>query len=300
MDTRLSRERDEIERAVALAIVEKPAYAHLYSFLEAIFISRAAAKISINVEIPDISEGLAGTGWENGLPLLNRWDFPIVPEAADRVLRETGNTLPDFNGKLPRAYKILNESLALCSERRELFWGSFMHHEMEPWEEWIKMSAETDLASLLFLARNAIRPVLELTAERLIEKHPIPDSWLNGFCPVCGSLPSLLYLEGEGERKARCSWCATGWNLHRLQCPYCDNRRHESLGYISPENEPHYRIVYCDRCRFYFKQIDTRDLAYPPYLPLEEWTTLHLDLLAQKAGWLSPPSPAPAIYGEGK
>ncbi|MGA2400940.1 MAG: formate dehydrogenase accessory protein FdhE [Syntrophobacteraceae bacterium] len=91
-------------------------------------------------------------------------------------------------------------------------------------------------------------------------------------------------------------WCATRWDLHRLQCPYCENRDHESLGYIGIEEEPRNRVVYCNICRFYFKQIDMRELAYAPYLPLEEWTTLHLDLLALKAGWGQPPSPAPAVY----
>jgi FdhE protein len=32
-------------------------------------------------------------------------------------------------------------------------------------------------------------------------------------------------------------------------------------------------------------------------LPLEEWTTLHLDFLAQREGWQQPPSPAPTLYG---
>jgi hypothetical protein len=35
-----------------------------------------------------------------------------------------------------------------------------------------------------------------------------------------------------------------------------------------------------------------------PYFPLEEWTTLHLDLIAQRAGWKQPPSPSPKVYGD--
>jgi FdhE protein len=298
LDTGFDQERDKVERAIALARVEKPAYTHLYPLLEAIFLSWAEAKGMMSFEIPDISDSFAKTKWENGFPLLNRWDFPIDPVAAARVLRDAGKFIPEDNRKLADAHTILNESLALHSGKEEQLWGSFMHHEMEPWDEWIKITLDTDLASILFLARITIRPALEFTAAKLIAKHPAPDSWLKGYCPVCGSLPSLLYLEGEGERKAFCSWCSTEWSLHRLQCPYCDNRYHQSLGYISLENERQNRITYCNLCRFYFKQIDTRDLAYPPYLALEEWTTLHLDFLAQKAGWISPPSPAPAIYGK--
>jgi len=296
MHTTLNLEPETIRQAIALAGVEKPAYVHLYPFLEAIFISRAEAKVNMCLKVPDMDDKLAGTKWEHGFPLMNRWDFPVDAQTAERVFREVGKVIPGDNRNLADAFLILDESLRSCSEDREQFWRSFMHHEMEPWEEWVKTTENTDPASILFLARTAIRPALELTAEKLIERHPIHRSWLKGFCPICGSLPSLLYLEGAGERKALCSWCATKWNLHRLQCPYCDNRDHESLGYMSIEKEPQYRITYCNSCKFYFKQIDTRDRAYFPYLLLEEWTTLHLDLLAQRAGWLCPPSPAPAIY----
>jgi hypothetical protein len=33
-------------------------------------------------------------------------------------------------------------------------------------------------------------------------------------------------------------------------------------------------------------------------LPLEEWTTLHLDMLAQEDGWKLAASPAPALYAD--
>jgi FdhE protein len=69
------------------------------------------------------------------------------------------------------------------------------------------------------------------------------------------------------------------------------------LGYLYPEGEPHYRVQFCRRCRMYFKLVDQRELLESLFLPLEEWTTLHLDFLAQRDGWQQPPSPAPAVYG---
>ncbi|MHC1724955.1 MAG: formate dehydrogenase accessory protein FdhE [Syntrophobacteraceae bacterium] len=293
------REKDEIERALALSRVERPAYSHLYDFLEALFIARAEAKDELRLEVPSITASAANTRWENGFPLLNRWDFPIDLEAAEHLLKKIGDAAPGGNRQLADAYQLLSNALATHHEQREEFWKSFLQHEMEPWEEWLKIgSAPADLASVLFLARSAIRPSIEYTAQRLLDTHPIPESWLKGYCPVCGSLPSLLYLEGEGTRKSFCSWCGTRWSLHRLQCPCCENRLHDSLGYISIEAEQHNRIVYCNLCKSYFKQIDIRELAYAPYLPLEEWATLHLDLLAQKNGFNQAPSPSPAIYGK--
>ncbi|MCE5336572.1 MAG: formate dehydrogenase accessory protein FdhE [Desulfobacteraceae bacterium] len=290
-------EEDQIERAIALSRVERPAYSHLYGFLEALFTSRAAIRDRLSIKPPIMENGTVATRWENGFPLLNRWDFPIDTAAAGLIVERSETDIPPDNRQLRYALEVLQNSLRAHAESAAEFWQSFLHHEMEPWEEWIEPTQDT--ASVLFLARNALRPSIERTASLLLEKHPIPGTWLKGYCPVCGSLPSILYLEGAGARKALCSWCGTTWDLHRLQCPYCENRHHESLGYLALEDESRNRVVYCDSCKHYFKQIDTRELAYPPYWPLEEWTTLHLDLLAQKAGWLQPPSPSPAIYGTG-
>lgn len=297
MSTDFDRERDRIEQAIALATVERPAYAHLYPFLEALFIARAGARQSIRLVVPEISADLAESRWNQGSPLLRRWDFPVDVHAAERVLAEIGKAISRDNSELADAHQALTAALAARPAEKEAFWGSFLHHELEPWAEWIDTDA-VDQASVLFLARSALRPSLESTAETLLAKTPIPATWLKGHCPVCGSLPSLLYLESEGERKAFCSWCATRWDIHRLQCPYCDNRFHESLGYISIETESWNRVSYCNLCKYYFKQIDTRALAYSPYLPLEEWLTLHLDILAHKNGYNQPPSLAPAVYGE--
>jgi FdhE protein len=294
-------EKDRIERAFALAGAERPAYANIFPFVEALLVAAAEVRATLSLEIPQIPDETAKARWESGFPLLRRWDFPVDTAAAERLLEKISGAIPADNRQLAEARRIIVRSVPEAPGEKKRFWNSFLHHEMEPWEEWLKADAgKMDLASVLFLARSAVRPCVEFAAEKLTAAHPVPDWWLKGYCPVCGSFPSLLTLEGQGARKGFCSWCATRWNLHRLQCPYCDNRAHESLGYLAVEQEPHNRISYCNLCKFYFRQIDTRELAYPPYLRLEEWTTLHLDLIAQKAGWNQPPSPAPAIYGDGQ
>ena len=297
MKSASSTETGIIRRTIGLARAEKPAYADLYSLLEPLFLLQAEIGQSLRLAPVEISAQLVETKWQEGFPLLRRWDFPIDPQAAETILTRIKKHIPADNRQLSTAHAVLSESLAGNPDNKDAIWQSFLHHESEPWEEWIKTD-EANAASLLFLARNCLRPCIEWTAESLSARFPLPKEWLRGYCPVCGSLPALLYLEGEGERKGHCSWCGTRWDLHRLQCPYCDNRYHESLGYISIEAEPHYRAQYCRICKTYFKLIDTREMLDPPYLPLEEWTTLHLDLLAQRAGWQQPPSPSPVVYGK--
>jgi len=287
----------KIDGALARAKVEKPAYGELYPFLEALFKIQTRAKGSLNLLAIELPSELVQDKWAEEHPLLRRWDFPLDSRAAKAILNYVEEHLPGSNQELLKAYAALKQALDTHAAQEAAVWRSFLQHDWEPWEEWVKTEG-IDMPSLFFLARSCLRPSLEWVAEDLLRRFVLPDTWLKGFCPVCGSLPSLLLLEGEGERKAYCSWCGSKWKLHRLQCPYCDNRYHESLGYLYAESEPQYRAHYCRLCKNYFKQIDIREQLDSPYLPLEEWTTLHLDLLAQQAGWKQPPSPSPAVYAD--
>ena len=294
MDIR--KEKDRIERALALAEAQRPAYAGLYPLLKPLFLLQTEMKAKLNLDPVAATPEAVEAKWRKGDPLIKRWDFPIDAAAAESLLRAMEGHVPADNQALKTGLRALLHALDTHPHEKATLWRSFLQHEMEPWEQWVD-AGDADAASLLFWARNGNRPSIEWTAERLLERFPLPKEWSKGYCSVCGSLPSLLFMEGEGERKAYCSWCGTVWGLHRLQCPQCDNRAHESLGYLYVEAEPQHRIQYCNLCKVYFKLIDVRERLEPPYLPLEEWTTLHLDLIAQRAGWRQPSSPAPAIYG---
>jgi len=288
---------ERIKSSFALARTGKPAYGEFYPFLEALFLIQTKVKSSLKLAPLEFSSDLVKTKWAEGFSLLRRWEFPLDSKAAETVLAHIKDHIPDSNQEFRKAYAALNQAFEHHPAEKLEVWQSFMQHDWEPWDEWVKTEG-VNMSSLLFLARSCIRPSLEWVAEDLLERFPLPDAWLQGYCPICGSLPSLLFLSGDGDRKAYCSWCGTIWGLHRFQCPYCDNRYHESLGYLFAEAEPHYRAHYCRLCKHYFKQIDARERTDFPYLPLEEWTTLHLDLLAQRAGWKQPPSPSPAVYAD--
>ena len=286
----------QIQAAFRTPQKQNAPYRVWYPFLETLFLAQADGKRRMRLELPNLDALGVQTRWEAGFPLLQRWDFPVDIELAGRLLEVLLDHLPTGNQPLRVAHSALTAALASHPGEHRDIWVSFLHHEMEPWETWIEVG-EGGLAPLVFWGRACLRPSLEWTAERLLERFQFPASWQKGYCPICGSLPALLYLHKEGERQAFCSWCGAEWGLARLQCPYCDNREHDTLGYLYPEGELNYRVQYCHRCRMYFKLSDQRELLAPLFLPLEEWTTLHLDFLAQRDGWQQPPSPAPTVYG---
>jgi FdhE protein len=293
----LSKEKNIIEQAFSFSEKDKAAYKDLYPFLRSLFLLQLDAKGELNLELPETSAQVVKTKWSEGFPLLKRWEFPIDCYAAEKILARMEEYIPSGNQILRDAHAALTAALNSNSEHKKAIWASFMQHDWEPWEEWVNTSGK-DMASVFFWARSGLQPSLEWTAQQLLNKFPLPNTWLKGYCPICGSLPSVLFVQGEGERRGHCSWCGSDWSMYRLQCPNCDNRHHESLGYIYIEAESHYSVHYCTLCRTYFKQIDSRQRIEPLFFPLEEWTTLHLDLLAQRAGWKQPESPSPVVYGE--
>ena len=284
-----------MRKAVAFARTSKPAYLELYDFLEKLFSAQLEAKKRLAVPFTAMDAASIHARWRSGRPLLRRWDFPVDIQAAETVLKAVADAVPPHNRELSGACSALAQALARNPSAKDAVWESFLHHEWNPWEEWVETTG-VDLPSLLYVARSCLRPSVEWTAEELLKTASLNETWKEGYCPVCGSLPALITLEGQGYRRAHCSWCGTPWRLARFQCPVCDNRRHQSLGYLYAEEEPRYRIDYCAECRHYFKTVDTRELLWPIWIPLEEWTTLHLDLVAQRAQWKTPPSPAPAVY----
>ena len=114
-----------------------------------------------------------------------------------------------------------------------------------------------------------------------------PPFWQRGYCLTCGSWPLLGEFRGlEQTRFLRCGLCTASWKVPRLLCPFCENRDHRSLGYLSVEgNETKYRINTCESCRGYVKMLSTLTPLSAPQLLAADVATMHLDLAAAQRGY---------------
>lgn len=110
-------------------------------------------------------------------------------------------------------------------------------------------------------------------------------SWGRGYCPTCGSLPSMAQLKrGKGgrQRHLKCNCCQTEWLYKRIGCPYCDNTDQHSLAIFETEDEPDFRLDVCNSCHSYMKTyLDRGNEA----ITLADWSTLHLDILCKEKGY---------------
>jgi FdhE protein len=144
-----------------------------------------------------------------------------------------------------------------------------------------------DISLLLFLTYNSIKPAILETRAKLVADLVDEEAWSHGYCPICGNPPGLSIFKDEGHRYLSCSFCFHQWPAPRLFCPYCDNRNGSQLSYFYSDDEPGYRVDVCEKCKKFIKNVDLREMARPFYAPLEQVTTLHLDLKAAELGYES-------------
>ncbi len=132
------------------------------------------------------------------------------------------------------------------------------------------------------LLRLAARPSLRALSEAVMPQVDMAQ-WTHGHCPLCGSLPRLADLSGEGgRRRLHCALCETSWFYRRLRCPFCHNEETETLEVLQAESEEGFRVDLCLRCRQHLKTLDLRVLEGPVIMWLDDMSTWHLDLLAQR------------------
>ena len=109
------------------------------------------------------------------------------------------------------------------------------------------------------------------------------DRWMRRYCPTCGSLPAMGQLAGTDPGRKRflfCGCCGTRWQFARTGCPFCDTDS-QRLASVAIEGEPSLRIDHCEACLGYLKTYNGEGAEA---LWLSDWSSLHLDVIAQNRG----------------
>ena len=260
---------------------KRPGYGEILDFYVKVRELQSASKVTAAVDMVQARNEWKRFPAGEGFALLKKEDFPIDVEAAVSLFQSlcqigksaTAHMAAEV-GKIPlvfKEHKVNLQSLLL-----------------EGGNEQTIHRAATDLGLdevvLLFLIQNSIKPSIEAVREQLLGELD-PEMWRRSHCPVCGSLPSLNLLKGEGgKRYSLCSYCSYQWRIDRSSCAVCGNKEQSSLEYFHGEEEEAFRIDLCDKCHHYIKTIDYRILeASDPFL--EDLATLHLDVVAVQKGY---------------
>ena len=224
---------------------------------------------------------------QQGIPLLH--DQPVLIDvefAADLFSRLVEELERRDGADLRDRLNLLIQGAARI-DPQQLFSEAFVQHSHHLAQ--IAHGARVDAELLETLARGAVRPLLNVYAQRLLPHVEHAEAWNRGYCPVCGGWPVLGELRGvELAQWLRCSACGSGWRTQRLVCPYCSNNDYRTLGTLTLEGEQRFRIAVCERCRGYLKVGNAFDPTPAELLALDDVASLHLDIAAIERGYQRP------------
>ena len=139
----------------------------------------------------------------------------------------------------------------------------------------------------------ALLPVPFLHACNRRWASSISASWVEGYCPVCGSLPAFAEVRGiERNRYFRCGRCGGAWHARALYCPYCAMSDHDELVALVPEKDGSNAVIdACQRCLGYVKTFTRLQGCSPGAVMLEDLASVDLDVAAIERGFARPPGP---------
>ncbi len=267
---------------------KRPGYGEILSFYQKVKETQDKAKASLRIDPIRLKKEWKELLAKEGFSLIQKEDFPLDVEASVKAFemlcqigKEANPHLAEQVGKIREALD--NKKMDL----RKLLRSGVREQRTDQ----VADVFELDRKIFSFLIQSSVRPSIEAGMEQL-RGEVDSETWLKGYCPICGSLPSLSLLKEEvGKRYLLCSFCGYQWRTDRLFCPFCNNKDQESLHYFYGEGEETHRIDLCDKCHQYIKTIDYRNLQESDPV-LEDLATLHLDLLTTQKGYKRPvPNP---------
>jgi FdhE protein len=235
-------------------------------------------KKSINPEaiIPNLDKAAMSAGVPAAALTSINFEISLFLQWIEEISVLLSKSNPELETKLAGVRTLLNEETVIrwideAFSFNSVYFASFAQENGI--DEWIPQ----------FLAETALRPYLQLTAEKI--QHEITHAIPGAGCPVCGEPARLAVLEDEGKKVMTCPRCLSHWNAKRIECAHCGNDDHNTIQFITIEGDPSSQIQVCEKCTGYIKVIDTRQYLSKPSAAMLDLNTIHLDFIAQEQGY---------------
>ena len=151
-------------------------------------------------------------------------------------------------------------------------------------QKWIA-EADVEPSQAAFVLTAALKPFYISLAAAIAAQTDF-SLWREGYCPVCGQIPSMaLFRAEDGARFLECRQCHTQWQFGRLECPFCRNRDFQQLRHFSIDEFPGRRVQLCECCKGYLKTVVAREIGRSVTLELDNIFSTELDLVARREGY---------------
>jgi FdhE protein len=262
---------------------KRPAYTDILNFYVQVFQAQEENRQQILMDPISIDPSLVEKKLHHDKPLINPNDFVIDQNAAVQLMTTLCDIAQNQHNALSQAAVALQAAITdLRIDPGQVF-DALLNSDGEmlsSFSETIDISSE----HLIMFTYLSMAPGVETCAKQL-SGYLENRSHGKGYCPICGNLPDLFFLDDKGKRHLKCSFCSHCWEVARMGCLFCDSKDPESHPYFFSPDEKEYRVNVCDTCRKYIKGVDIRHLDRPFFPKIELAATLHLDIKAKEAGY---------------
>jgi FdhE protein len=282
MSVSLSSSDSLLQRLQAL-VVQSPGLKDAVRLYEVILPLLESADLHaepVSMSPDQTREKLAG-----GVPLLHDVELHLDYAEARSLMLKLASALEKVSESRRYACERIRQALEEDKLEMGLLMAGIAAGVQEP-EKALLRPPGLDAEFVWTLARYVFKPALHAWSRQL---SPFIEGaqWNRGNCPVCGSLPVLGELrDNHLSKHLRCGHCGADWPFRRLQCLYCGNEEHLTLGFLYEEpRRDTMRVEFCDRCRGYLKVIVSFAPTPPDHLPVQDLATLHLDYIAEERGY---------------
>lgn len=153
-------------------------------------------------------------------------------------------------------------------------------------EDWLlEYFAGIDPRTLSFALCQIAKPLIENISRNL---SPLVNDlfWGKGYCPICGSMPELAFMQDDGEKRwLRCAACSHEWRFTLVMCPSCENENQEDFEIYYMAEREYESVDVCHKCRRYLPTIDMRKRPKPIAREVAALALIHLDAIARQNGF---------------
>jgi FdhE protein len=138
-------------------------------------------------------------------------------------------------------------------------------------------------AAIALLLRTIKRIILEKRSQQIEWKG---DNWEKGYCPVCGTFPSIAMIKEKiAERWLHCSQCGYEWKFSRVLCPYCEDQAYKEMPFFFVENKDKECAYACEKCKRYLITLNRMSDLIVRDLDISAISLTHLDIIMQNKGF---------------
>jgi FdhE protein len=257
--------------------------------------------------VDEILREAGGPAWEAAVPAVAQAHRTAVPLLAGTTLTlEAGLVRRLFERLIRTASRVgtpkmsnLKMSSLRAALHADLQWAPLFTASLcQDTDRINEIAAVSGADAEALHAVIALLPVPFLHACNRRWAPSISVSWVEGYCPVCGSLPAFAEVRGiERNRYFRCGRCGGEWHARALYCPYCAMSDHNELVALVPEKAgsnavgSNAVIEACQRCLGYVKTFTRLQGCSPGAVMLEDLASVDLDVAAIEHGFARPPGP---------